>query len=217
MDHVNRKIFFYLDIESVKSAELVCKDWFHVIENGMLWKGFIERKVQTDSLWQKLAERRKWLQYLFKQQSNDISLPSSFYRLLYSNIVCDIQTLKRNWLTGHCKMKRIKCYTNNIKRVYCLQYDDHKIVLGLRDGVILIWDLHNKQFTKKLTGHTGSILCLQYNDNVIISSSSDSTIRIWDIHTYNLLSTQIHHDDSVLHLKFDEHILVSCSKVRLSH
>jgi len=55
-----------LDAESLKSAELVCKEWLRVISEGMLWKKLIERKVRTDSLWRGLAERRNWMQYLFK-------------------------------------------------------------------------------------------------------------------------------------------------------
>lgn len=60
LDHVAEGILTYLDADSLRAAELVCKEWFRVISDGMLWKKFIERKVRTDSLWRGLAERRQW-------------------------------------------------------------------------------------------------------------------------------------------------------------
>lgn len=60
LDHVAEFILSYLDAESLKQAELVCKEWCRVISEGMLWKKLIERKVKTDVLWRGLAERRGW-------------------------------------------------------------------------------------------------------------------------------------------------------------
>lgn len=60
LDHVAENILSYLDADSLRNAELVCKEWFRVISEGMLWKKLIERKVRTDSLWRGLAERRMW-------------------------------------------------------------------------------------------------------------------------------------------------------------
>lgn len=65
--------------------------------------------------------------------------------------------------------------------VYCLQYDDDKIISGLRDHTIKIWQRKDLQCSKTLRGHTGSVLCLQYDDRVIISGSSDTTVRYADI------------------------------------
>ena len=67
--------------------------------------------------------------------------------------------------------------SENSKGVYCLQYDDAKIVSGLRDNTIKMWDRANLSCIRILNGHTGSVLCLQYDDKVIISGSSDSTVR----------------------------------------
>lgn len=54
------KILTYLDANSLKEAELVCREWYRVISGGMLWKKFIERKVKTDPMWNGLARRRGW-------------------------------------------------------------------------------------------------------------------------------------------------------------
>lgn len=37
-------------------------------------------------------------------------------------------------------LQRINCRSEGSKGVYCLQYDDTKIISGLRDNTIKIWD-----------------------------------------------------------------------------
>ena len=73
-----------------------------------------------------------------------------------------------------------------------------------------------QQYSKVLTGHTGSVLCLQYDDKVIISGSSDSTVRVWDVETGEMVNTLIHHCEAVLHLSFNfkNGMMVTCSKDR---
>ena len=60
LDHIAENILSYLDADSLQSAEQVCREWYRVISDGMLWKKLIERMVTTDNLWKGLAERRGW-------------------------------------------------------------------------------------------------------------------------------------------------------------
>ncbi|XP_063707792.1 F-box/WD repeat-containing protein 1A [Culicoides brevitarsis] len=214
LDHVAENILSHLDADSLCAAELVCKEWLRVISEGMLWKKLIERKVRTDSLWRGLAERRAWMKHLFVPRPGSIHRPHKFYRSLFPKIMKDIQTIEDNWRQGTHNLQRINCRSENSKGVYCLQYDDNKIVSGLRDNTIKIWDRNTLQCYKILTGHTGSVLCLQYDDKVIISGSSDSTVRVWDVNTGELVNTLIHHCEAVLHLRFNNGMMVTCSKDR---
>ncbi|XP_037037527.1 F-box/WD repeat-containing protein 11 isoform X1 [Bradysia coprophila] len=214
LDHIAENILSYLDAESLKSAELVCKEWLRVIFEGMLWKKLIERKVRTDTLWRGLAERREWIQYLFKPRPGSNHPSHSFYRKLFPKIIDDIDRIENNWRSGSHMLKRINCRSENSKGVYCLQYDDHKIVSGLRDNTIKIWERSDLKCVKTLMGHTGSVLCLQYDDKVIISGSSDSTVRVWDVSTAEMVHTIIHHSEAVLHLRFNNGMMVTCSKDR---
>ena len=59
----------------------------------MLWKKLIERKVNTDSLWRGLAERREWIQFLFKPKPGESHRDHSFYRMLYPSIIKDIEVI----------------------------------------------------------------------------------------------------------------------------
>lgn len=214
LDHIAENILSYLDAKSLCAAELVCKEWYRVISDGMLWKKLIERMVLTDSLWHGLAERRGWISYLFKPKPGDPLKNNKFYRELYPQIIQDIDRIENNWRTGRHTLQRIHCRSETSKGVYCLQYDDEKIVSGLRDNTIKIWDRNNLDCIQVLTGHTGSVLCLQYDENIIVSGSSDSTVRVWSVKTNEMLNTLIHHCEAVLHLRFADGIMVTCSKDR---
>ncbi|OCT70026.1 hypothetical protein XELAEV_18036950mg [Xenopus laevis] len=167
LDHIAENILSYLDAKSLCSAELVCKEWYRVTSDGMLWKKLIER-----------------------------------------------MTIESNWRCGRHSLQRIHCRSETSKGVYCLQYDDQKIVSGLRDNTIKIWDKNTLECKRVLMGHTGSVLCLQYDERVIITGSSDSTVRVWDVNTGEMLNTLIHHCEAVLHLRFNNGMMVTCSKDR---
>jgi len=217
LDHVAENILSFLDARSLCAAELVSREWLRVISEGMLWKKLIERKVNTDTLWRGLADRRQWVQYLYKPKPGESHPQHSFYRRLYPSIIKDIEAIENNWRCGKHNLQRINCRSENSKGVYCLQYDDNKIVSGLRDNTIKMWDRNTLQQSQRvLTGHTGSVLCLQYDDKVIISGSSDSTVRVWDVESGEMVNTLIHHCEAVLHLSFRFYngMMVTCSKDR---
>lgn len=153
------------------------------------------------------------IQYLFKPKPGENHRSHSFYRALYPKIIQDIDSIENNWRVGRHILQRINCRSENSKGVYCLQYDDQKIVSGLRDNTIKIWDRNTLQSTKVLIGHTGSVLCLQYDDKVIISGSSDATVRVWNVSSGEMVNTLIHHCEAVLHLRFNNGMMVTCSKV----
>nr|XP_027201664.1 beta-TrCP-like [Dermatophagoides pteronyssinus] len=214
LDHIAESILTYLDEKSLCAAELVCKEWHRVISEGMLWKKLIESRVNTDSLWRGLAHRRGWIRYLYKPPPNESHPDHMFYRRLFPTIIMDIRCTENNWRSGKHTLNRINCRSEGSKGVYCLQYDDQKIISGLRDNTIKIWDRKDLACSNVLTGHTGSVLCLQYDDHVIISGSSDATVRVWEIKTGQMIKTLIHHCEAVLHLRFNNGMMVTCSKDR---
>jgi WD40 repeat protein len=58
------------------------------------------------------------------------------------------QSIENNWRMGRHNLQRINCRSENSKGVYCLQYDDQKIVSGLRDNTIKVWDRSNLNCVK---------------------------------------------------------------------
>ncbi|GAA5899485.1 uncharacterized protein JCM6883_005237 [Sporobolomyces salmoneus] len=113
-----------------------------------------------------------------------------------------------NWLEGH------------EDSVYCVQFDEKKVISGSRDKTIRVWDTASGTATRILKGHEGSILCLQYDNEILLSGSSDSRILMWDLvgeegtgkGKYEIKKTLIGHAMAVLDLCFDDKWIVSSSK-----
>ena len=57
---------------------------------------------------------------------------------LPSLLLSPSQVMEENWRAGSHTLTRIQCHSENSKGVYCLQYDDEKIVSGLRDNTIKV-------------------------------------------------------------------------------
>ncbi|CAD5229441.1 unnamed protein product [Bursaphelenchus okinawaensis] len=238
-DGLEENVLSHLDAKSLVASAAVSRTWRNKIANCMLWRKLIERRVRTDSVWRGLSDKRGWRKYLFipkeqaaiqiamsqgwnrpeaeefvQTQLDMLNYLHDFYWHLYRNINKDIAQIEENWRTGKHKLQRINCESENNRGVYCLQYDDEKIISGLRDNTIKVWRRSDLQCVQTLVGHTGSVLCLQYDERIIASGSSDSTVRIWDVNTGQSLNTLIHHCEAVLHLRFQNGMLVTCSKDR---
>ncbi|XP_067104219.1 F-box and WD repeat domain-containing 11-A-like [Osmerus mordax] len=183
----------------------------------MLQRDFITalpgKHTHTSMQFKQLHRSKATEKYLFKNRTTEVP-PNSYYHSLYPKIIQDIETIEANWRCGRHNLQRIQCRSENSKGVYCLQYDDDKIISGLRDNSIKIWDKQSLECLKILTGHTGSVLCLQYDERVIVTGSSDSTVRVWDVASGEVLNTLIHHNEAVLHLRFSNGLMVTCSKDR---
>jgi len=136
LDHVAENILSFLDARSLCAAELVSKEWLRVISEGMLWKKLIERKVNTDSLWKGLADRRGWVQYLFKPKPGESHPSHSFYRRLYPSIIKDIDAIEDNWRCGKHNLQRINCRSENSKGVYCLQVEIFDVKIEIHRFVL---------------------------------------------------------------------------------
>ena len=60
------------------------------------------------------------------------------YKTITDHCYFFFQTMQENWLNGNHTLTRIECHSENSKGVYCLQYDEDKIVSGLRDNTIKV-------------------------------------------------------------------------------
>ncbi|EYC45738.1 hypothetical protein Y032_0418g1118 [Ancylostoma ceylanicum] len=233
--HLAEMILLNLDAQTLASCEAVSTKWRAVLAKGQLWRKVIERNVRTDNMWRGLSEKKKWRKFILvsrdcaaheicdnyrvpyemmRGSAEMVMLQHRFYRELFPKVVNDIAKIESNWRNGVYKLSSINCRSENSKGVYCLQYDDEKIVSGLRDNTIKVWNRQDLSCERVLSGHTGSVLCLQYDERVIISGSSDATVRVWDVATGECLNTLIHHCEAVLHLRFNDGIMVTCSKDR---
>ncbi|NXA16451.1 FBW1B protein, partial [Sapayoa aenigma] len=121
------------------------------------------------------------------------------------------QTIESNWRCGRHNLQRIQCRSENSKGVYCLQYDDEKIISGLRDNSIKVGAAFGPfpgiRGALPIPPHACAFTSFTWHP---IPSSR----RVWDVNTGEVLNTLIHHNEAVLHLRFSNGLMVTCSKDR---
>ncbi|GAA5924914.1 hypothetical protein JCM3775_006316 [Rhodotorula graminis] len=125
--------------------------------------------------------------------------------------------LEQRWATGKPSWSWFEGHADS---VYCVQFDERKVVSGSRDQTVRIWDLASGTTTATLKGHEGSVLCLQYDNKILVTGSSDSRVVVWDLvgdvatgrGRHEILRTLVGHSMGVLDLCFDDKWIVSCSK-----
>ncbi|KAJ1542414.1 hypothetical protein HK405_009997, partial [Cladochytrium tenue] len=149
----------------------------------------------------------------------------------WKRIYRDRLTIEENWRLGRYSVREIVAHP---EAVYCVQFDEDKIVSGSRDHTVKVFDMATGTCRVTLRGHSASVLCLQYDEQQLITGSSDSTLIIWDLAAAlaptasggssgssqqqqqpHLVQRRLRgHTDAVLNLRFDAERVVSCSKDR---
>eukprot|EP01134_Creolimax_fragrantissima_P004967 CFRG4967T1 len=184
-------VFDYMDLKSLVILQSTCKGLYTIIGEDLVWKEQFEKYKYT---------MPKCLPLGTKSWKEEFANTHSMYMRAH-----------KNWLTGNYEVTTIRTESAG---VYCVQYDDDKIVSGSRDLKIRVWNTRANPptLTKTMSGHLGSVLCLQYDKEKIISGSSDCSVRVWDIHSGESLFALLEHSMSVLNLQFNDNALVTCSK-----
>eukprot|EP00045_Choanoeca_perplexa_P006270 m.53362 g.53362 ORF g.53362 m.53362 type:complete len:461 (-) comp13553_c0_seq3:13-1395(-) len=195
------KIFTYLEPWELGRCEQVSVAWRDSIRSHDAWKLQFERELSSNEDWQTIVNSARF----------PVPRTPRGWRLAFTSFVANEKTLLDSWRRGRYNFEAIPCRGEGI---YCLQYDQDKIVSGNRDDTIKIWSLappHTEPL-RSMGGHQGSVLCLQFDDHKIISASSDCTIRVWTLHDHKCVNVIRHHEESVLHVRFDSQRMISCSK-----
>ncbi|KAK4937390.1 hypothetical protein LTR66_015204, partial [Elasticomyces elasticus] len=122
--------------------------------------------------------------------------------------------IERNWAHGTAKAKA-NYLVGHTDSVYCLQFDEHKIITGSRDRTIRVWQLEHPFKCVKVIGGPG-----------VIPGPGPRVLRTVDYphyrHTSNSVNGTAHgrsiyhqpnmwHDASILCLQYDDKIMVTGS------
>jgi COMPASS component SWD3 len=84
--------------------------------------------------------------------------------------------------------------------------DGRLLATASDEPIIRIWDVHNQQCVKQLTGHTNYVMSVDFSpsSNLMIASGSfDESIRVWDAKTGQCLRTLSAHSDPVSQVTFN--------------
>ncbi|KAG9416986.1 hypothetical protein AC1031_001372 [Aphanomyces cochlioides] len=68
-------------------------------------------------------------------------------------------------------------------RAVCFSPDGKKLVAGMPQNTIRIWDMESNEEAPPLVGHDAEIYSLDYVNNFIVSGSGDRKVRLWDART----------------------------------
>ena len=138
--------------------------------------------------------------------------------------------LDNRWRTSEPKTFSFDGHDDSI---YCVDFDNDKIITGSRDRTIKIWDMRTGKLRATLRGHAGSVLCLKFDkkpsgdsadsefeSGFMVSGSSDRTVLVWDLNDLRksgkteggpeLVKRVLRgHTGGVLDIRIDENWIVS--------
>lgn len=102
--------------------------------------------------------------------------------------------------SGESLIRTLSLQTDNsFVRAIAITPDGTKMVSGLGDKSLIVWDMKTGTPLKTLTGHNGSVdaVAVTKDGKQIVSASTDSTIKIWNIETGENIDTFIGHQSSI--------------------
>ncbi|KAL2753043.1 hypothetical protein ACRALDRAFT_1011704, partial [Sodiomyces alcalophilus JCM 7366] len=193
------QILAYLDAASLASASLVSRRWEDVVANRHIWRdAFLRAKTDT------YATSRP------VQPGTAQGVPAVAPHVDWKKVYRVRQELDRSWRKGKAK----PVYLNgHLDSIYCLQFDESKIVTGSRDRTIRIWDMHT--FECRLVIGPPNVV---NNPSLLVDSEGQPVHHaVLQDGTHTAPSTPdvatfpMHHQASILCLQYDDRILVTGS------
>ncbi|KAL7689829.1 putative transcriptional repressor Tup1, WD40/YVTN repeat-like-containing domain superfamily [Plasmopara halstedii] len=104
--------------------------------------------------------------------------------------VFDVKTGDRKYLvsrpagSGHTPTSQANTAANEPDDAYvravCFSPDCTKLVAGMPQNTIRIWDIGSNEEGLAMTGHESEIYSLDYVNDLIVSGSGDRKVRLWD-------------------------------------
>ena len=198
------QIFQCLDVKDLCSIERVSSSWKKLADDTSVWRNAFLRKY----------ERRVYTDPPSIQVGGNgcgrTNRPNQEWKRMYKARVA----LEKNWRAGPKDAGKAVYLSGHTDSVYCVQFDEEKIITGSRDRTIRVWDINN--FTcKRVIGGPNTkptagpkvLRTVDYPDFHIATASVNGTAYGETIfHTPSQW-----HDASILCLQYDEQILVTGS------
>ncbi|KAK3302651.1 WD40-repeat-containing domain protein [Chaetomium strumarium] len=208
------QVLSLLDAATLNTASRVCSSWYKVITNQHIWReSFLREKTTTFATSGPV------------KPGTGLGIPPVHPANDWKEIYRVKTELDRRWKEGKARPVYLNGHTDSI---YCLQFDESKIITGSRDRTIRVWDMHT--FACKLIigppeiVHEGSFSLL-YDEHhnpihyatipdIDPSPTADGLPRA-PVRAYHsvpaLYAPPVHHKASILCLQYDDEILVTGS------
>nr|POF17294.1 isoform 2 of f-box/wd repeat-containing protein 1a [Quercus suber] len=201
---ISLQIFEYLDAHELNTAQQVSQDWHNYAMETSVWR---------------TAYLRQYGRQIFTDpppiQVGGVgvgrpNMPAQEWRKMYKARV----ELEKNWRRGATEAGKAVYLSGHTDSVYCLQFDEEKIITGSRDRTIRVWDINTFQCLRVIGGPG------------VQPVLGPKVLRTVDYPSFHMATASVNgtsygnsifqvpsqwHDASILCLQYDEEILVTGS------
>jgi len=129
------QILSYLDSSSLINAELVSSDWHRSASSHHVWRDVFR------------AEFQNVCQTVTAPTASHLGPGKSLGRQDWKNMWRARKALEQRWKDGHAAAIYLEGHKDS---VYCVQFDEDKILTGSRDRTVRIWDARTYECIKIL-------------------------------------------------------------------
>lgn len=198
------QIFEYLDAKELSLVERVNSKWYALARDTSVWRTVFLRKYQRPILTDPPPIQ------VGGQGVGRPNRPNQEWRRMYKARVA----LEKNWRAGAQDAGKAVYLSGHTDSVYCLQFDEEKIITGSRDRTIRVWDINTFQCTRVIGAP-------QYKPIL-----GPKVLRTVDYPSFHMATASVNgtaygdsiyhvpsewHDASILCLQYDDQVLVTGS------
>jgi len=192
-------VLAYLDALALANASLVSTTW--------------RRAIQSQHVWRESCLRETTCTFATSspiQPDAGLGVPRVLPCTDWKEIYRVRKELNDRWKTGKARAVYLNGHTDSI---YCLQFDEHKIITGSRDRTIRVWDLHTLK-CQLVIGPPDIVNRKEFlvdSDGFLTHYAANSQNEKLLQSVPTRLSFPEHHDASILCLQYDDEILATGS------
>lgn len=197
-------IFKLLDGPSLASAAQASRSWNNIVKDNSIWREAFTKR------WGRQIHTTPAPIQVGGPGTGLLNNPKQEWKKMYRARTL----LEAQWRMGPEKSGKATYLSGHTDSVYCVQFDEEKIITGSRDRTIRVWDINTMQCIKVIGGPNVKpvpgpkpLRTVDYPSFHSAVASVNGTVygnSIYHIPEY-------WHDASILCLQYDENILVTGS------
>ncbi|KAG6055634.1 hypothetical protein E4U17_002842 [Claviceps sp. LM77 group G4] len=192
-------ILSHLDAAALANSSCVSQQWHNITLNSHIWRESCLREMTTTYAMSRPI-----------QPDTGLGIPKIHPSVDWKKVYQTTMELSRRWKEGKAQAVYLNGHTDSI---YCLQFDEFKIISGSRDQTIRIWDMQTLE-CRLVIGPPGVI-----NGSHLLQDASGNEMHYATGSTNdgrapsipNTVSFSEYHQASILCLQYDDDILVTGS------
>ena len=194
------QILSYLDADSLVQAELVSVNWRQSASSRFLWRDAFQ------------AEFRDVCRTVTANPMNNAGLGRASGRHNWKEMWRARRALEQRWKDGYAAAIYLEGHKDS---VYCVQFDDEKILTGSRDRTVRIWDAKTFECTRILgIPSRGSPATVPSLPADLSDPGRRPFTKIFSPPSQAMPTTaynEYYHTGSILCLQYDEWIMITGS------